>query len=55
MPKANADFWEEKLARNRERDRQTDRRLRDEGWQVIRIWEHEDAVEAADRVEALLR
>lgn len=55
MPKANADFWEQKLARNRERDRETDRSLRGEGWEVVRVWEHEDAITAADRVEALLR
>jgi DNA mismatch endonuclease (patch repair protein) len=29
-------------------------RLRQIGWTVARVWEHEDAVEAADRVQALL-
>ena len=54
-PKANADWWERKLARNRERDRETDRALREHGWEVVRIWEHEKVLEAADRVEAALR
>jgi DNA mismatch endonuclease (patch repair protein) len=49
-PKANADFWRVKLERNRERDADTDRRLADAGWSVIRIWEHEDPETAADRV-----
>lgn len=51
-PRANAEFWAQKLARNQERDRQTDELLARHGWQSIRVWEHEDAVEAADRVVA---
>lgn len=54
-PKANADWWERKLDRNQERDRETDRVLRENGWQVVRIWEHEDPAEAADRVEVAVR
>jgi DNA mismatch endonuclease (patch repair protein) len=55
FPKANALLWKEKLRRNTERDRETDAYLRAEGWEVIRIWEHEDAVSAADRVAAIVR
>lgn len=40
-PKQNANFWREKIARNRARDRVVARALRAEGWQVLRIWEHE--------------
>lgn len=53
-PKANADWWERKLKRNRERDAETDNALRRHGWEVVRIWEHEDPVAAADRVETAL-
>lgn len=49
-PKANADFWADKLAANQTRDRDTDVRLAAAGWRIVRIWEHEDAVVAADRV-----
>lgn len=41
FPKQNATFWEEKLARNRVRDRLVNRTLRRQGWRVLRIWEHE--------------
>jgi DNA mismatch endonuclease (patch repair protein) len=51
-PKANAEWWEQKLKRNQERDTATDRTLREHGWKVVRIWEHEDAVKAADRVQS---
>jgi DNA mismatch endonuclease (patch repair protein) len=54
-PKANAEFWERKLRRNRERDAATDELLRESGWAVVRVWEHEEPIEAADRVESLVR
>lgn len=34
-------FWREKIERNMERDRRTARKLRREGWSVIRLWEHD--------------
>lgn len=54
-PKSNAAWWAIKLARNVERDRDTDTHLADIGWRVLRIWEHEDPECAADRVEAAVR
>lgn len=51
-PKNNAAWWAEKLAGNVARDRATDTALRAAGWRVIRIWEHEDPVLAADRVQS---
>jgi DNA mismatch endonuclease, patch repair protein len=47
MPKANAGWWAEKLAANVRRDRDTDARLGEAGWTVIRYWEHEDMAQAA--------
>jgi DNA mismatch endonuclease (patch repair protein) len=49
-PKANGAWWADKLAANAARDRDTDRRLVEAGWQVVRIWEHEDPDAAAARV-----
>lgn len=34
-------FWREKISRNRERDAGNDSRLRESGWTVIRLWQHE--------------
>src|SRR6266545_3167916 len=42
LPRANESWWRAKINRNRERDAETDARLRDAGWAVIRVWEHED-------------
>jgi len=54
-PKNNADFWREKIETNRRRDADTDARLDEAGWLALRIWEHETAETAADRVVAAVR
>lgn len=54
VPVANRNWWVEKLARNVERDRDTGERLRQAGWHVVRVWEHEATPAAADRVERAL-
>jgi DNA mismatch endonuclease, patch repair protein len=54
-PRNNAQWWADKLAANVARDRNTDERLDAEGWTVLRVWEHESAVDAADKVEGILR
>jgi DNA mismatch endonuclease (patch repair protein) len=52
---ANASFWAEKVSTNRARDSDTDAKLAEEGWVSVRVWEHEDPVEAAERVRAVVR
>lgn len=54
-PKENAEFWRDKIETNRRRDRDTDRRLAEAGWTVVRVWEHESPAEAAVRVAAAVR
>jgi DNA mismatch endonuclease (patch repair protein) len=54
-PKANAEWWREKIDANQRRDRDTDTRLAAAGWIVVRVWEHEDPVEAAERIAATVR
>lgn len=41
MPKTNREFWEKKINRNRERDREEQRRLAAMGWHCITVWECE--------------
>ncbi|MET8251425.1 very short patch repair endonuclease [Micromonospora sp. NPDC005197] len=53
--RVNDRFWREKIDANRARDRETDQLLSDEGWSVIRVWEHEDPTQAAGRVEGVVR
>jgi DNA mismatch endonuclease (patch repair protein) len=49
-PANNTEYWDPKLARNVDRDRDTDQALESEGWTVIRIWEHESIRQGAERV-----
>ncbi|MEU5849642.1 very short patch repair endonuclease [Saccharopolyspora shandongensis] len=51
----NAEYWAEKVERNRERDRGTDCLLIEAGWAVIRVWEHEDPTCAAEKVASAVR
>ena len=41
QPGTHATYWAQKLARNKARDRSVSRSLRQAGWTVIRIWEHQ--------------
>lgn len=52
--RANAGYWAAKLAANIARDRDTDTVLTAAGWTVLRVWEHEPARAAADRVQQQL-
>ena len=38
-PKSNAEFWQTKINRNKERDTETQRKLASMGWHCITIWE----------------
>ncbi|GLX18326.1 very short patch repair endonuclease [Streptomyces lavendulae] len=53
-PKNNAEFWRAKIEGNRRRDLDTDARLAEAGWLSVRVWEHEQADEAAARVLAVV-
>ncbi|MDX3711249.1 very short patch repair endonuclease [Streptomyces europaeiscabiei] len=49
-PKANAEWWRNKLDKNVARDRETTEFLRSAGWTVLRFWEHESAKDVARRI-----
>src|SRR5688572_26206059 len=37
LPVTNVEFWQEKLRRNRERDRRVNTELRRAGWRILRV------------------
>jgi len=41
LPDTNRQYWERKLERNVRLARKANRKLRCEGWLVVRCWEHE--------------
>ncbi|HWA91173.1 MAG TPA: very short patch repair endonuclease [Rhizomicrobium sp.] len=40
-PQTNSDFWLNKIKKNKVRDRDVSLALRNLGWMVVRIWEHD--------------
>ncbi|WP_460783926.1 very short patch repair endonuclease [Microbacterium tumbae] len=54
-PRANSDYWKPKLRRNAARDIEHTQALKAAGWTVVRVWEHEDAREAAIRIGSIVR
>jgi DNA mismatch endonuclease (patch repair protein) len=51
-PKANADYWTPKLARNVERDLESTAALESLGWIVLRFWSHEPVDDVVERIAA---
>lgn len=54
-PRTNTAYWRAKLDRNVARDRRNAAALQAAGWHLVVVWEHEDRVQAADRIEAAVR
>ncbi|MFS0868062.1 very short patch repair endonuclease [Microbacterium sp. 179-B 1A2 NHS] len=52
--RTNAEYWEPKIARNIERDAQTDELLREHGWTTARFWSHEQPDSVAAAVQAVV-
>jgi DNA mismatch endonuclease (patch repair protein) len=53
MPKSNARYWVQKIARNVARDETVNAQLKLMGWRVIRLWEHDvqrNPARAAQRI-----
>ncbi len=40
LPTSNKEFWEKKIKKNKERDREVNKHYRRKSWNIIRIWEH---------------
>jgi DNA mismatch endonuclease, patch repair protein len=54
-PKTNAGLWQEKLLRNRTRDRLVNKLLRESGWLVLRLWECKLRREPSDCVRSVMQ
>jgi DNA mismatch endonuclease (patch repair protein) len=50
-PKHNRAWWNRKISNNRRRDRRVTRQLRDLGYSVIHLWEHD----SIDRIKTRIR
>ena len=53
-PKSNKKYWKAKIERNTNRDKAVNRKMRDEGWTVLRFWEcqvKENTSQVAKRIK----
>jgi DNA mismatch endonuclease (patch repair protein) len=53
IPRANAAFWAQKFDANQARDARVNGELRDAGWTVLTIWEHELRADLAGTASAV--
>lgn len=49
-PRANGEWWTSKIAANSARDLETTHNLIEQGWLVLRFWEHDEPSKVADSV-----
>jgi DNA mismatch endonuclease (patch repair protein) len=56
IPKSRIEYWRPKLTKNRKRDRENERRLRADGWDLLTIWECEvrELSAVAERITTFL-
>jgi DNA mismatch endonuclease, patch repair protein len=54
MPHTHSEYWGAKIHGNQVRDRELDQQLREAGWTVIRVWAHENPLDAAARVREVV-
>lgn len=52
-PSTNVVFWEGKIKKNIERDKEVNERLKRQGWTVLRFWGHEIKKTIDDVVEVI--
>ena len=53
--RTNGWYWPEKIEQNRLRDADTNQQLSRAGWNVVRVWEHEEPAQAAQRIHGLIQ
>lgn len=54
LPRTNREWWRSKLNATRERDRLNSEVLRNAGWHVVRVWEHDDIPSVVSTVRTAL-
>lgn len=55
LPRTNTEFWRNKINKNISRDKRVHRKLRYQGWHVLRIWEHDLKKNPAKIIKRVVR
>jgi len=54
-PKSNEEFWNKKLDRNKNRDKEVQNYYLEKGWHIKRIWEHDIKNDFAQTLDELVQ
>lgn len=54
-PKTNINYWQKKIARNKERDKKVTSALKKDGWKVLRLWEYDVKHNIDKRIDKILK
>ena len=52
---SNIEYWPNKIATNKARDADTNARLENAGWTVLRFWEHQAPDDVVELIESAVR
>jgi len=55
IPSVRKKYWIEKIARNKERDKEVSRHYKKEGWKIFRIWEHNLKRDASIEIKNMVK
>ena len=55
VPKTRTEWWVDKISGNKRRDEESTALWNEEGWHVLRFWEHEPVSDVVVRIENVLR
>jgi DNA mismatch endonuclease, patch repair protein len=53
-PETRKEFWMKKIQSNIDRDKKVNEQLKNDGWTIIRIWEHEIKKEPENAVKKII-
>jgi len=53
-PETRKEFWTKKIQSNIDRDKKVNKQLKNDGWTVIRIWEHEIKKEPENAIKKII-
>jgi DNA mismatch endonuclease, patch repair protein len=54
IPKTNLNYWQKKLTRNKERDKNVTEYYLNKGWHLLRIWEHDYKNDPVGTIETII-
>jgi DNA mismatch endonuclease (patch repair protein) len=55
MPQTRKKFWEAKIERNKQRDKEVNKYYKKSDWKIFRIWEHDISHDSDKNIEEIVK